>query len=247
MIAVTRNDMKVACSTRPRSTRSPARDDGRRGVRTSGWRDKGTWSGESTSQGVGPTRMINRILRGLATCGFVALSGCSSAPAEGTEAVMVIHGLGRTPASMAILGTRLESEGFRVVRFGYASTSEPIDVLADHLKAEVERCCAAEAETAHFVTHSMGGVLLRAYLAQQPRPHRGRVVMLSPPSQGSEIVDAFTESRLLRSLLDPSGSRLGTAGPSHREATAVDPIQFGDHHRRSKPESSGLVAHSRAR
>ncbi|MDP6580330.1 MAG: alpha/beta fold hydrolase, partial [Vicinamibacterales bacterium] len=139
-------------------------------------------------------------------------------------AVIVIHGLGRTPASMAILGARLESDGFRVVHFGYPSTSEPIDVLVDRLKAEVERCCGARAETVHFVTHSMGGVLLRAYLAQQPRPHGGRVVMLSPPSQGSEIVDAFSESPLLRSVLGPAGSRLGTDAAGI--ASQLPPIRF---------------------
>ena len=125
---------------------------------------------------------------------------------------------------MAILGTRLEHEGFRVVRFGYPSTSEPIDVLVDYLKAAVGQCCGAGSETVHFVTHSMGGVLLRAYLAQQTRPHGGRVVMLSPPSQGSEIVDAFTESPLLRSLLGPAGSRLGTDPAGI--ASQLPPIRF---------------------
>ena len=167
---------------------------------------------------------MNKIVLVLATCGFSTLSGCSSAPPASAEAVIVIHGLGRTPPSMAILGTRLESEGFRVVRFGYPSTSEPLDVLVDQLKAEVERCCGAETETVHFVTHSMGGVLLRAYLAQQPRPHRGRVVMLSPPSQGSEIVDAFTESPLLRSFLGPAGSSLGTDAAGI--ASQFPPIRF---------------------
>ena len=125
---------------------------------------------------------------------------------------------------MAILGTRLETAGFRVVRFGYPSTSEPIEVLVDHLQADVRRCCGEGARTMHFVTHSMGGVLVRSYLSQQPQPHQGRVVMLSPPSQGSEIVDAFADSRLLRSLLGPAGSRLGT--DSAGIANQLPPIRF---------------------
>ena len=126
---------------------------------------------------------------------------------------------------MAILGGRLESEGFRVVPFGYPSTSEPLDILVDHLRSEVGRCCGvSSAATVHFVTHSMGGILLRAYLAQQPRPHKGRVVMLSPPSQGSEIVDAFSESPLLRSLLGHAGSRLGTDVTGI--ASQLPPIRF---------------------
>ncbi len=152
------------------------------------------------------------------------LAGCSAPPPEGAETVIVIHGLGRTSASMAILWTRLEQAGFRVLRFGYPSTSEPIETLVDRLQAEVDRCCPAEATTVHFVTHSMGGVLARSYLSQQAQPHQGRVVMLSPPSQGSEIVDAFADSRLLRSLLGPAGTRLGTDAVGI--ANELPPIRF---------------------
>ena len=70
----------------------------------------------------------------------------------------------------------------------------------------------------------MGGVLVRAYLARQPQPHGGRVVMLSPPNQGSEIVDAFSESPLLRSFLGPAGTRLGTDAAGI--ASQLPPIRF---------------------
>ena len=167
---------------------------------------------------------MKRVLLALAVCGLVAAPGCSSRDRAGADTIIVIHGLGRTPASMAILGSRLEHEGFRVVRFGYPSTSEPIDVLVGHLMTVVGQCCATEADTVHFVTHSMGGVLLRAYLARQPRPHDGRVVMLSPPNQGSEIVDAFADSPLLRSFLGPAGVRLGTDATGM--ANQLPPIRF---------------------
>lgn len=157
---------------------------------------------------------------------LAALGGCSSAPSESGEApkVVVVHGLGRTSASMAVLATRLERAGFDVIRFGYPSRSEPMEVLVDLLGDAMTACCADAAQTTHFVTHSMGGVLVRSYLAQQSEPHRGRVVMLSPPSRGSEIVDAFADSPMLRALLGPAGSTLGT-DPSalvHR----LRPIRF---------------------
>ena len=148
------------------------------------------------------------------TCALLWVSsGCSSPPPDGAESVIVVHGLGRTPASMTILVSRLRNAGFRVVSFGYPSTSEPMEALVDRLEAEVARCCRDE-ETVHFVTHSMGGVLVRSYLSQQPQTHSGRVVMLSPPSQGSELIDAFADSPLLRSILGPAGSRLGTDSAS---------------------------------
>jgi len=76
----------------------------------------------------------------------------------------------------------------------------------------------------HFVTHSMGGVLLRSYLSQRPEAHRGRVVMLSPPSQGSEIIDAFSDSDLLRSMLGPAALLLGT--DSAGIANQLEPVRF---------------------
>jgi pimeloyl-ACP methyl ester carboxylesterase len=188
--------------------------------------------------------MVIRIVFVLLTCALLWFSsGCPSTPPEGAESVIVAHGLGRTRASMASLVSRLRSAGFRVVSFSYPSTSEPMENLVDRLEAEVARCCADEAEDVHFVTHSMGGVLVRSYLAQQPLPHRGRVVMLSPPSQGSEVVDAFADSPLLRALLGPAGSRLGTDPASI--PNQLGPVRFklgiiaGD--RTLNPLSSWLI------
>lgn len=153
----------------------------------------------------------------------ILATGCSSGPADAEETVILVHGLGRTPASMLVLQNRLAGEGYRVVNFGYPSTSEPLEVLTDSLARAVEDCCS-DAGTLHFVTHSMGGVLVRSYLAHRSEPFRGRVVMLSPPSQGSEIVDAFADSPLLKELLGPSGARLGT--DSSGVADELGPVDF---------------------
>ena len=70
----------------------------------------------------------------------------------------------------------------------------------------------------------MGGVLVRSYLSQRPEAHQGRVVMLSPPSQGSEIIDAFSDSDLLRSILGPAALLLGT--DSAGIANQLEPVRF---------------------
>jgi len=155
--------------------------------------------------------MTGRPLLGLLTvASALCAGGCAQAPPPDGVPVIVVHGLGRTPASMAILTARLERAGLRVVNFGYPSTAEPIEALTARLRDEVVRCCAREADSVHFVTHSMGGVLVWTYLSGRPTAHQGRVVMLAPPSQGSEVVDAFSDSPLLRSILGPAGARLGT-------------------------------------
>ncbi len=170
--------------------------------------------------------MATRILLVPLACALLWVpSGCSPPPPDGAESVIVVHGLGRTPASMTILVSRLRNAGFHVVSFGYPSTSEPMEALVDRLQAEVERCCADEAETVHFVTHSMGGVLVRSYLDRRPGAHLGRVVMLSPPSQGSELVDAFADSPLRRLFFGPAGSQLGT--DSAGITSKLGPVRFG--------------------
>ncbi len=142
--------------------------------------------------------------------GAVFFSACAPPPSESADTVVLIHGLGRSARSMAILSTRLANADFRVVRFGYPSRSEPIEALVDSLEIFLDTCCAGDDSDVHFVTHSMGGLLVRSYLDQEGEPFTGRVVMLSPPNQGSEIVDAFADSPMLRHMLGPSGSRLGT-------------------------------------
>ncbi len=162
------------------------------------------------------------------------LSGCTSPPPDGAQTVVVVHGLGRTPASMTILASRLRDAGFRVVSFGYPSTSEEMETLVDRLESEVVRCCGNEAEAVHFVTHSMGGVLVRSYLDQQSQTHQGRVVMLSPPSRGSEVVDAFADSPMLRAMLGPAGLQLGT--DSTAIPSRLGPVRF----------SLGIIAGNRS-
>ena len=118
-----------------------------------------------------------------------------------------------------------------------------MEALVDRLQSEVGLCCGTEAETVHFVTHSMGGVLVRSYLRRQPEAHRGRVVMLSPPNQGSEIIDAFADSPLLQRFVGPAGSELGT--DSAGIASQLGPVRFslgivtGD--RSMNPLSSWLI------
>jgi triacylglycerol lipase len=132
----------------------------------------------------------------------------ASSQEDSRETVVLLHGLGRTQRSMAPLERALEAHGYRVENLGYPSRRHTIQALADSLAVELEACCS-EAKTLHFVTHSLGGILVRAW-AVENRDHRiGRVVMLSPPNQGSEVVDELPDG-LLRLLMGPASLQLGT-------------------------------------
>ena len=76
---------------------------------------------------------------------FGAFTGCSSPPQipEKGESVILVHGLGRSSSSMKVLASRVEEAGYRVINFGYPSTSEPIEALTERLGAEAPAhlCC----------------------------------------------------------------------------------------------------------
>lgn len=178
-------------------------------------------SGFERARRVGRLGSVTGLLLLLASACMPSSEGDAGTVDAGT--VVVVHGLGRTSTSMAVLNARLRAQGYRVVPVDYPSTRQPLDQLVDSLSVAVDDCCASERETVHFVTHSMGGILVRAYLAGRPE-YRGRVVMLSPPNQGTEVIDAFAPSPLLVSVLGPAGAALGT--DSTGITASLGPVAF---------------------
>ncbi len=131
-------------------------------------------------------------------------------PATG-EYVILLHGLLRTSYSMRRLEKSLISRGYSVINIDYPSRKQPIERLAEEsLGTTVNRCRQTPGAKIHFVTHSIGGIVVRYYLKHHDLPELGRVVMLSPPNQGTELVDRFKDNFLFRAFNGPAGLQMDT-------------------------------------
>lgn len=165
--------------------------------------------------------MLIRIIFVLLVCG--TLNSCvfpkktlnSEQKNLNAECVILLHGMGRTRISMLNLEKNLSTSGYRVVNFGYPSTSESIEQLAKvKIPDAISQCHKISSSKIHFVTHSLGGVIIRQYLQSHVLPAGSRVVMLSPPNHGSEIPDHYKDASWYKWFTGPAGQQLTTGEDS---------------------------------
>lgn len=130
--------------------------------------------------------------------------------------VVLIHGLGRTRRSMWLVGLWLRFCGYRVKSIGYPSHRSSIaDAVQNYINPALARLEIEEGAKVHFVTHSLGGIVFRAWAAQRdPKFPLGRAVLLAPPNQGSQIIDELRQWGWVRWLLGPVSAELGTDASS---------------------------------
>lgn len=127
------------------------------------------------------------------------------------ECVILLHGLGRSHHSMSKIEKVLKESGYMVWNKSYDTNAKPIKQMSQEtIGRGLEYCAQQKAKKIHFVTHSLGGILVRAYLQDVAIDKLGRVVMLAPPNQGSELVDVLQPYRLYAFITGPAGQEMGT-------------------------------------
>lgn len=154
---------------------------------------------------------------------MLALIATSCASAK--DGVILLHGMCRTSSSMNTMQAALESNGFAVLNVNYPSRTANIAALSTNVIATaLADPKLKDVQRIHFVTHSLGGILVRQYLSQYRDPRISRVVMLGPPNKGSEVVDNLGDTWIFQWLNGPAGPELSTN--SNSVPNRLGPVAF---------------------
>ncbi|WP_350343274.1 alpha/beta fold hydrolase [Proteinivorax tanatarense] len=124
--------------------------------------------------------------------------------------VVLLHGLGRSSSAMKQMEYFLKDNGYRVYNLDYPSRKYKIDKLADIVHDKLKNHKLTDIENLHFVTHSLGGIIVRVIEEKYKPQNWGNVVMIAPPNKGSEVVDYLRKTPFLLWVLGPSALELGT-------------------------------------
>lgn len=129
-------------------------------------------------------------------------------PSAKQQVVLLLHGIIRTRHSMRPIQKLLEQHGFRCYSVAYPSTRLPVEDHAQNLKRIVANL--PEASEISFVCHSMGGLVVRAMLAEHSDPRIQRIVMMGTPNRGAERANWWSNSSAYRLVMGPAGQQLVT-------------------------------------
>lgn len=145
-------------------------------------------------------------------CIFIFFPSISEATGR---CVILLHGLARSHSSMEKLATYLQSYDYTVINQDYSSTKKSVEEIADmEIPLMVSACLEHHPDHIYFVTHSIGGIVLRQYLQTHNLPKTTRMVMLGPPNHGSPLADLLHNEVLFKMITGPSGQELTTESTS---------------------------------
>jgi pimeloyl-ACP methyl ester carboxylesterase len=165
-------------------------------------------------------------------------------PRMSGRAVVVLHGLIRSRASMDSLCRYLrEKGGYNVFNVEYPSTRDDIAEHARSLRRVIDNLDGIT--EINFIGHSMGNIVVRHYLGDLARqnPWRQsageaaadrraaarfrRFVMLAPPNQGALLAEKFSDNVVFQQIYGESGIQLGRDWPELEKRLATPPFEFG--------------------
>lgn len=146
-------------------------------------------------------------------------------PPMSGKAVILIHGIGRSSKSFFGMAKQLADADYCVVGFDYPSTRISIQDSTEFLHRTLGSLKGIE--SIDIVCHSMGGLLLRAYLQKHKEPRFHRAVMLGVPNKGAQMADFLKNNRLFKAVLGPAGQQLVTGKDGLISQLPAPDFEFG--------------------
>ena len=143
---------------------------------------------------------------------------------EDGDYIILVHGLGRSKFSMLEPAIFFRTKGYQVINFDYPSTEYKIQELSEKYLHDAIKKCKDDDKKINFVTHSLGGIIVRYYLNKYNLENIGRVVMLSPPNNGTKLADIIGDFPSIRWRNGPAIGQLKT----DRESlpNSLGPVNF---------------------
>lgn len=129
--------------------------------------------------------------------------------------VFLLHGMGRTPASMWLLAWRLRQAGHQPSLFAYAVSLKALDEIVAKLRTQIaatldqdRRSAGAEDEPAYAVIgHSLGNLLTRLASPELPAGFC-RFLQLAPPNQSPATARLLRDQKIFQAITQDAGRKL---------------------------------------
>ncbi len=134
---------------------------------------------------------------------------------ESGDYVILLHGIMSSKNALIPAARYFQKKGFHSIVVPYPSRKISIGIASEKILATaIRQYCTDSSKQIHFVGHSMGGIVIRYYLARHRPSNLGRVVLIASPNHGSELADIFSDNSLAEDLFGPALKELKTTSDS---------------------------------
>lgn len=139
------------------------------------------------------------------------------------EIIILLHGMGRTRASMLILRQRLKNAGYRVLNFPYNPARKSLDEISEEFIAFIKSRVAPARY--HLIGHSLGNVIIRNAFKLGYPDGLGRIVMLAPPNHPSHLAKKLKTNPVYTWITGDSGQKVSAA--AFYRQLPIPTVEFG--------------------
>ncbi len=143
------------------------------------------------------------------------------------KAVVLLHGIVRSKDSLAIPVQHLQAAGYECLNINYPSRIGSIDEFSQQVHGILNK--RPDISEVSFVTHSMGGLILRKVLADTTQPWRQQMtlknaVLMFAPNQGAHKANLWHKKWWYQCIFGPAGEELTS---EHAQALPLLPMHTG--------------------